>query len=58
MSLAALFISFLGSFLLGAAVVYNYFRKKHHIIHDKYYRELVENYNLELQNKWLRESMH
>lgn len=45
------------SFAAGAALAYNYLRKRQDAICNKYRREMVENYNLELQNKWLKESI-
>ncbi|MGE5400495.1 MAG: hypothetical protein ACM3S2_08835 [Ignavibacteriales bacterium] len=50
-------IAIIASFVLGAVIVYLYSNSKQLKIYNKYFRELQENYNLELQNKWLRESM-
>lgn len=53
----ALVLIVFGSFTLGALVVYVRFYDRNNQIRNKYLHELKENYNLELQNKWLRESM-
>ncbi|MGE5432346.1 MAG: hypothetical protein ACM3QX_14790 [Syntrophomonadaceae bacterium] len=53
----ALILAAVISFVLGAVLVYVRFTSKHAKIHNQYFRELQENYNLELQNKWLKESL-
>ncbi|MGE5351454.1 MAG: hypothetical protein ACM3Q2_15340 [Syntrophothermus sp.] len=53
----ALMLAVVISFVLGAVLVYVRFNSKQTRIHNQYFRELQENYNLELQNKWLKESL-
>ncbi|HEX2960176.1 MAG: hypothetical protein ACM3UR_14080 [Bacteroidota bacterium] len=53
----ALILAVVISFVLGAVLVYARFNSKQTKIHNQYFRELQENYNLELQNKWLKESL-
>ena len=53
----ALLLSIAISFVLGAVLVYVRFNSRQTKIHNQYFRELQENYNLELQNKWLKESL-
>lgn len=53
----ALMLAVVISFVLGAVLVYVRFNSKQAKIHNQYFRELQENYNLELQNKWLKESL-
>ncbi|HEX2866624.1 MAG TPA: hypothetical protein VHO03_06260 [Ignavibacteriales bacterium] len=53
----ALILAVMVSFVLGAVLVYLRFTSKQTKIHNQYFRELQENYNLELQNKWLKESL-
>lgn len=45
------------SFMLGATSVFFFLNRRKSNLNKKYFRELEENYYLELQNRWLRESM-